>query len=338
MTLNGFVSASVTHNLNRPASGNNQYRVFDFDDHTFKLDVFELVAQRAVVNPTELGFRVDFTLGESIPRVAASAGWFRDETGKAEDIDIQQAFVSWIAPAGSGLRLDIGKFVTHFGYEVIDGYDGWNDNVTRSFLFGYAIPFAHVGARASYELTPGAMFTTMMVNGWDVARDNNRSKSIGAQFAITSDPSVSIYLNAMRGPERVGNTADARTMADMVAILKLGDRWTLVGNFDWGIEENAAAPQLGAYWSGFAVYVRHAVNRSLALTARGEVFYDRDGVRTGTPQTLHEITLTPELRVTPHLIVRGDLRVDGSNVPVFERGEDLARSQPSIAFDVIYSF
>ena len=97
VSFDGFLSASYSYNFNRPASGTNQFRVFDFDDNTFKLDIFELVVQRRIAEPREAGFRVDLTLGSSIPRVTASAGLFRDETGRAEDIDVHQAFVSWLA-------------------------------------------------------------------------------------------------------------------------------------------------------------------------------------------------------------------------------------------------
>ena len=47
ITVNGFASTSYSYNLNRPASRSNAYRVFDFDDNTFKLDVAELVVQHA---------------------------------------------------------------------------------------------------------------------------------------------------------------------------------------------------------------------------------------------------------------------------------------------------
>src|SRR5216117_2740265 len=106
VSFDGFLSASYSYNFNRPASGTNQFRVFDFDDNTFKLDVFELVAQRPVVKPRDAGFRVDLTLGSSIPQVTASAGLFRGPAGQAEDIDVHQAFASWVAPVGTGLRLD----------------------------------------------------------------------------------------------------------------------------------------------------------------------------------------------------------------------------------------
>jgi len=59
VTLDGFVSTSYSFNLNRPDSRTNQLRVFDFDDNSMKLDLFELVLQRAVSKPRESGFRVD---------------------------------------------------------------------------------------------------------------------------------------------------------------------------------------------------------------------------------------------------------------------------------------
>jgi len=338
VSLNGFVASSYGYNFNHPPSGTNQFRVFDVADNTFQLDVLELVAQKSASRPRDSGFRVDLTFGSSIPPVTASAGLFRDETGKAEDFDLQQAYATWIAPAGSGLRLDLGKFVTHCGYEVIPGYDGWDDNATRSQLFGFAIPFAHVGARASCNLSPQVALMAMVVNGWDVARDNNRSKSLGAQLALTPAPSLSVYLNGLWGPERSHDDRDSRALFDMAATLKAGSRLTFAANADWGTDQNALAAGGDAVWSGVAGYVRFTVTPSLALIARGESFDDRDGVRTGVAQTLSEFTVTPELRLTGHLVVRGDARLDRSNHRVFEQDQGTSQSQPSVLMDVGYSF
>jgi hypothetical protein len=105
------------------------------------LDVAEAVVQRAVSKKGDWGFRVDLEAGQSIPEVEAAYGLFRDmRSGIAHHFEVQQAFGSYIAPLGKGLRFDFGKYVSHMGYEVIEGYDGWNDNATRSFLFKYAVP------------------------------------------------------------------------------------------------------------------------------------------------------------------------------------------------------
>src|SRR5207244_8846514 len=122
------------------------FRSFDFADNSFKLDLFELVLQRAAAKSGDAGFRVDIALGSSVPRVSSSHGLFRADS-TTEDIDVQQAFASYVARLGSGLRIDVGKFVTLHGYEVIEGYDGWNDNATRSLLLGFPIPFPHHGPR-----------------------------------------------------------------------------------------------------------------------------------------------------------------------------------------------
>jgi hypothetical protein len=182
----------------------------------------------------------------------------------------------------------------------------------------------------------------MVVNGWDVARDNNRSKSVGAQLALMPAPAVSVYLNGMWGPERPSNDSDSRTLLDVAATLKAGSRLTLGANADWGTEQNAvpAGPGVSddAVWSGVAGYVRLTVTPLFAVIARGESFDDRDGVRTGVAQTLSEFTLTPELRLTEHLLVRGDARLDRSNHHVFEKDQGLSQTQPSVLLDVIYSF
>jgi len=338
VTLNGLLSTSYSYNFNRPASGTNQYRVFDVNENTFALDEFELVVQKVVAKPRDTGFRVDVTIGSSVPHVTASAGLFRDETGKAGDLDVHQAFASWVAPLGSGLRVDVGKFVTHHGYEVIDGYDGWNDNASRSFLFGYAIPFAHVGVRGSYTFSSRLAGMVMLVNGWDVAVDNNDSKSVGAQLAWTPAAPLAVFLNGMYGPERTNNDSDPRSLVDLVAIWKTTDRLTLGVNADYGEEEGAVLAGETATWSGVAGYVRTAVAGPLSVALRGEYFADPDGARTGLAQFLAEGTLTPEVRVSPRLLLRSDIRVDRSNRDASEKGSGLLTRQPTISFEAIYAF
>lgn len=338
LTLDGFLASSYSYNFNRPDSRTNQLRVFDFADNTFKLDLFELVLQRTTAKPGEAGFRVDLALGSSVPRVSSARGLFRTET-TTEDIDLQQAYASLIAPLGSGLRFDIGKFVTPAGFEVIEGYDNWNDNATRSLLFGYAIPFTHTGVRATYGFSKRVTGLLMVVNGWDVAEDNNRSKTVGGQLMLTPASSFTIALTGMTGPERTGadGAGDARTVLDGSALWKVAEHFTLGANGDLGNEPHAAAAGADARWSGLAIYAR-GTSGSLALSLRAEAFDDRDGARTGTAQKVDEFTLTPEARLAPHLLLRSDLRVDRSDHPVFEKGAGHTDTQPTILLNLLYDF
>jgi len=335
--FHGLVSTSYSYNLNLPPSRTNQLRVFDTDDAEARLDVVELVVQRPSSAPWEAGFRVDFTAG-AVSRVVASRGLFRDSAGEGQDIDLHQAFVSVVVPLGSGLRVDAGKFVTGLGYEVIEGFDGWNDNASHSFLFGYAIPFTHTGLRVSYAISPVLSTMLMVANGWDDVRDNNSGKTVHLQLGLTPSSRLAIILNGIAGPEQDNDSRHFRDVLDVVATWKLTDRLSLGFNGDWG-QEAAAAPGGGtAAWSGVAGYVRFGVRGPFALSVRAETFQDRDGARTGIAQTLSEITLTPEVRLGTSCVVRGDLRLDVSDRAVFEGASGFRRTQPTVSVNALYHF
>lgn len=334
LAVNAFVSASYSYNFNRPDSGTNQLRVFDFDDNTFKLDVAEIVLQKAAAKPGEAGFRVDFEAGSSIPRVSASYGLLQ-----GQDVDLQQAFVSWIAPVGRGLRLDAGKFVTHFGYEVIEGYDGWNDNATRSFEFGFGLPATHTGLKASYTFGDRLAGMLEVVNGWDVARDNNDSKSIGAQLTWTPSKAVTVFGNFMTGPERAGVNSDPRNVFNVVAQWRLTDLTVLTVDAVYGSEKGAVTPGETASWSAIAGYARLGLGDSFAFCLRAEYFDDADGARTGAAQKLTEVTVTPEWKPTPHLVFRADLRIDWSNAEVFVENDGTFKgNQATVLLNGVYVF
>jgi len=338
------VSVSYVGNFNAPASGKNQFRVFDADSDTFKLDVAELDVQRAVSSAGDVGFRVDLTFG-SISKVTAASGLFRDENGEAGDLDIHQAFLSYIAPAGRGLRFDAGKFTTHLGYEVIEGYDGFNDNQSHSFLFGWAQPVTHTGLRVSYPFSGAVSAQVLLVNGWDNAVDNNTGKSVGAQLALTPSPRASLMLNYLGGPEQSGTNASLRHAFDVVAIGKPGTALTLALNYDYGRESRVAIAETAgggvrdASWQGIAGYGRYACSDRVALTLRGEWFDDPQGARTGYAQSLTEVTLTPEFRLHPKFILRGDLRRDHSSQAVFELSDGtFGTSQVTLSVNALVVF
>ena len=345
IAFNGLVSVSYVGNFNSPPSGTNQFRVFDADNGTFKLDVAEFDVQRAAVRPGDAGFRVDLTFGSSISKVTAASGLFRDENGEAGDLDIHQAFLSYIAPAGRGLRFDAGKFTTHIGYEVIEGYDGFNDNHSHSFLFGYAQPVTHTGLRVTYPFSDTVSAQVVLTNGWDNAKDNNTGKSIGGQLLAAPFPGLTVTLNYLGGPEQAGTNSHVRHAFDLVAVGKAWSALTLAMNYDYGqedqvaIAETAGGGRRDASWQGVAGYGRYTVTERFALILRGEWFDDPQGARTGYAQSLTEVTLTPEFRPHPKFVLRGDLRRDHSSRPVFEQSDGtFGASQVTLSVNALVVF
>ena len=336
IAVNAFVSSAYQYNSNRPATGVNSYRVFDFNDNSFNLDVAEVVVQIAPSKPNDAGFRVDIDAGNSIPQISKS----QDQT--VAQFDLQQVFASYIAPLGSGLRFDVGKYVTHLGYEVIEGYDGYNDNYSRSILFGYAIPFTHTGVKASYAFSSKVAAMVEVVNGWDLVRDNNRSKSVGAQLTLTPLTPLSLLVNWIGGPELANDNHTNRNVFDIVATLKPTSALTLGVNGDYGVEDGTSRvnPGSNATWKGVAGYATIAVTNKLSVGLRGETFHDDGGTRLGTDAkaTLTEGTLTPAYKFTEHVVLRGEVRFDKANQPILVRRATVSDRQTTagINFIILY--
>ena len=335
---NAFSSFGYTYNMNSPVSRLNGYRVFDSDANTFSVDIAELVLQRVIAKPGETGFRVDLEVGGAIPQKSQALG-----LSIGQGADLQQAVLSYLAPMGHGLRLDFGKFVTPLGYEVIEGYDGYNDNYSRSFLFNYAIPFTHTGVKASYALNSAVSAMLMVVNGWDNARDNNSGKSIGGQLTVVPVAPVSVTLSYVGGPEKTDTTGYVRHMYDVVATWKVADALTLGINGDYGVENGASlvTPGTSAVWKGIAGYARLDATSKFSLALRGETFHDGGGTRlaAGSAATVSELTLTPSYRVGTHFVVRSDVRFDHANLPLFSKDAGVATgNQRTVTFNAVFVY
>lgn len=333
---NAFASLGYINNLNQPQSQAIGLRYFDNRANTFSVDLAELVVQKAVANRGDAGFRLDLTAG-TFAGLTQSAG-----LRIGESADLQQAFVSYIAPLGTGLRLDVGKFVTHMGYELIEGYDGYNDNYSRSLLFNYAIPLTHTGVKASYSLTPRVSVAAMVVNGWDVAIDNNKSKSIGAQLVLKPVDPLAFYVNYIGGPENEDDNSSLRHVVDLIATLTVNPVLSLGVNADFGREDGTSAvvPGGDGKWSGFAGYAKISTPGPFSLGLRAETFKDEGGTRLGIGEArVNEFTITPSFKFGNNFVVRAEGRYDSADADVFEDDRGIPKgSQATIGLNAIWVY
>jgi len=354
ISTNGSLSFSYTYNVNDPIPRINQFRVFDFNDDDPQLDVAQLIIQRAISEPEQFGFRIDFLAGSGVPEVTAAYGLFRDtRTGVAHHFDIQQMFVSYIAPIGKGVRFDLGKFVSRMGYEVLGGYDGYSDNFSHGFMFGYGIPGTHTGGKATYAFNSKIAAMLTICNGWDDFQRLNHAYTVAAQLAFTPVKTFNVAFNFIHGPERRQDSHDQRAAYEVVAQWKPVLRLTLGGDGLYGHEENGVAVGHDALWKGLAGYAKYSLTSRFSLAFRGEVFNDGGGTRTGTDQTLEGFTFTPEYdmsvklsRLNSHFAkadgkfaVRGEVRLDLSNKNVFLQGSvPTLKHQFTSAVNLTYQF
>jgi hypothetical protein len=339
--VHGFASSSYSYNLNEPNDNLNNFRVYDDDDNSFKFDTGELVIKKDASNIGDVGFRTDLTYGFSNPRTNKSSGGANAATTD-DDFDLQIAYVQYNAPIGNGLLIDFGKFATHVGAEVMDGYDGWNYNFSRSFLFNFG-PFTHTGVRMQYAVSDTVGVLAMVSNGIDNQTDNNSAKGFGGQISWAPVDNVSLYFNYFGTAEDqtgdTNNNQDLRNFYDVVADIGVCKNVSLNLNFVYGAEKNALGADLDAEWWGFSGIVRYDVNEWFSLNFRGQVFDDQDGARTSTVQELTAFTITPEVRINNNMVVRAEYRHDNSSANTFTDNDSTATdTQDTFAFNALFYF
>ena len=333
---NAFASFGYISNLNQPQDQSIGLRYFDNRANTFSADLAELVVQKAVAKAGDAGFRIDLTAG-TFAGLTQSSG-----LRIGDNADLQQAFASYVAPLGTGLRFDIGKFVTHMGYELIEGYDGYNDNYSRSLLFNYAIPLTHTGIKASYSPVSRVSLMAMVVNGWDDAIDNNASKSIGLQLGIKPIDAVQLYANYIGGPENADDNHSIRQVLDLVGTVTVNPMLSLGVNADFGSEDGTSTVVTGqdATWNGVAGYAKISTTSPFSLGLRAETFKDNGGTRLGIGEArVNEFTITPSFKFGSNLVLRAEGRYDSSDAEPFKDDKGIAKkNQATIGLNAIWVY
>lgn len=328
--VNGFVSTSYNYNFNEPASQTSQFRAFDSDHNRFNADGIELVIQKEIEEGDVAGFRFDVTAGSTIPQGSHSTGLFA-----GDDFDLQQAYVSYAA--SDKLTFDIGKFVTHVGYELIDGYDGFNDNYSRGVIFNFAGPFTHTGVKANYSIDDKNSLMIMVANGWDNTDDNNTGKTFGLQYAHAISDDNSVAFNYVGGPEQTGDASNLRHLFDLVGSFKVSDKINLGLNAVYGTEKDAVVVDEAAQWLGVALFPTFNVSDKFYVGVRAEYLSDMDGSRIGE-QDMFTFTATPSYKASDNLTIRAEVRYDMSNEDVFVDSSGLTDSQTTAGLNAVYVF
>ena len=337
--VSGYVDTTYTYNLNAPQSRLNALRVFDTEANSFLLNNSELSFVKDAP-AGGAGFGLVLNYGTDAQATQA-AGSITDSTGDTvkDDFDIQEGFVSYGFKSGKGWWR-LGKFVTLHGAEVIKSTGDYN--ISRSFLFGYAIPFTHTGLRVHYEVSPNLSGHFGVNNGWDNLKDDGTGKTAELQVGLSLPDMLALSVTGMYGPEdngSAGTDQDSRGLVDVVATLTPANNMTVVLNYDRASQAKANGGAAPALWQGYAAYLNMGLGEKHSATVRGEVFDDHDGYRTGTVQTLKEVTLTLSCKQVDNLEMRAEYRYDMSNQNVFQDDKGVAKdTQSTVGVQLIYSF
>lgn len=349
----------------------NAGHAFDINDRDPSFSLGELNIVRTPGKGFPLGLTVTLTAGDSARLVHAN-----EPGGTAGWQFLQQGYLTWTPKiAGRDVTVDVGKFVTPFGYEVIES--SGNDNYTRSFGFNYAIPFYHAGVRLGIPLTKQLSLNLFGVNGWNNVADDNDAKSVIAQFAWKPNAKLSVNLAYMGGAEGSGafgpyipasaafpltaptttingatfiNTKGAGNIT--IDLVELQPTWQVTPKLKLAMQLDYAHGAGDIYgvkssgtWLAGAAYAKYQVTNHFALAGRLEQFEDipgpgGTGLRFGGGYLkLNSATATAEyLSFKNQLVSRLEFRHDFATSPVFGAGASGVKDQDTFTLGEVFKF
>jgi hypothetical protein len=331
--VTGYIDTS--YNYISSDTGTSFLRVFDTENRGFNLQMVDVAI--SYLPASGFGGFVQLDAGSDAKVIASNS------TG-GDDFEVQEAYAQYTA---GGFNVIGGKFATLAGAEVIESPA--NTNFSRSYLFGFAIPFTHTGMRATYAPSDTLKFIAGVNNGWDILRKSAGtppapdSKTVELGVSASPVKMFSIAASYYDGKENssVSGLAGDRKVLDIVATFNLTDALSLVLNYDDGEQDKATATSGTAEWKGLAAYVNYKFSDQWRGSLRTEKFEDKNCFRTTcafASQELKETTVTVGYAPAANFELRAEIRKDKSDQAVFTEDGQAKTKQDSIGLEAIYKF
>jgi hypothetical protein len=346
------------YTFKRPVGRVNLLRAYDVLSNNFSLNQANVLLESApdLDAGRRFGGRIDLQWGQATETLQGSLA---NEPRPWVYRNIFQAYGTYVAPVGSGLTIDFGKWASSLGYE--SNYTKDQMNYSRSYWFNF-LPFYHMGARVNYKLSDAVALNYWVTNGTQQteAFNNFKDQFVGLvlQPAKTVTWNVQYYLGQEHPDVQQIQTPGAPALPTQPGLsvtpvvpyftgkLHIFDSYvtwqpspatTLGVEGDYVISRNAA-PAIDSRVSGGAAYARHQLTPRSAIAARAEYLRDRGGLFTGITQSVKETTLTYDFKPSEGFLVRSEWRRDFSNVPFFLTHDAgvLDKVQDSVTLGVIW--
>jgi Putative beta-barrel porin-2, OmpL-like. bbp2 len=316
ISIHGLIDFGTNYNFNRPATGNNLYRVFDyFGASDFEPNQAELYINRSV--PNQPGFVIDLNFLNTAQVMHGLTSYYGDRLGPQNPtgwIDPTQTYLTYTVPIGSGINLQAGRYTSLIGFEYIPTWNNTNFNQSIDLLYSLGEPFTLTGLRASYVFNKYVAATVGLNNGWDTIATRNVLQSVEAQLSLTPTENITWNMQGMFGPSTGVQSGSKRGLANTTLAWKTPYKPLQLG-FEYLFADQSApvlfsplteAPAYSnpllaqsnqpilhrVWWSGVGVWAAYNLTDSIQLATRGEWFDDPSGARSGIAQNLGEITET----------------------------------------------
>lgn len=237
----------------------------------------------------------------------------------------------------SGTRIDGGLMASPLGIGGFWSKDNWNYSPSWA---ANAAPYYLAGGRIVQPFGKGFGAHAWVVNGWQYIADNNAAPSYLTGLHYEGDELL-VYSQAYFGPEDANlGPRYWRLHLDNLLIWER-DRYGLGAVVDAGRERvvRVVGGDDVVYWVGTAGFARVRVLErkgvGLDLSARPEMFWDKDGRLFGVPQALLAATGTASVDLFGYVLARLEYRYDHSTAfaGFFYRGDATSDTSSGLASD-----
>jgi hypothetical protein len=324
--VSGVAAASYNHRLikdkdtlggNPSGLGGGGVLFKNPNTNTFQVDQIWLTLDKAPTEESRAGFHAEFATGVS----SASQGSTNGNDGQPY---LYSGYVSYLAPVGNGLQVDLGRLPTVLGAEVVQ--TNGNFNITQGAVFGLQ-PVTYNGVSLGGQLTDSIGVVAGVVN--DVYSDTSVSadndKAYFGQISFAGD-SFGLNVGGIIGDAdagecgivapTVGNRSNECrvSVVDVVLSADPTDNLSLWFNYDWKHVGGSNSAGHGDT-HGISGAGRLGITDDMGIAARIEYLVEEDtvsnnGVAGADDNELLTVTGTVDRTLAEGLVGRVELRYD----------------------------
>ena len=346
--ISGYLDTSYTWSSNHPKNpANISGRYFDKDYNKVDFNDFHIALDKPEKD-WGVGFHLSGDFGRTGELLREATLWGKT-FHKEPSAELRESYITTTIPIGEGLQFKGGLFVSPLGTEILLGPGNYNDEISRSFAFNYAVPLRHLGTLFTYPVLKTLSVSGGLVTGWDNPRDNNGSPSFLGGVNFTPSDAFGLASNIVVGPEQTRNSHHTRFTWSNVATIKPMDPLAIYLEYTFGTESKASTPTgiKNAQWYAFAAVGTWSWTDRFNTALRTELFLDDGASRTlGFAATkpisnvsLGEVTLAGTYKFTKMLLGRAEFRQDWANRSVFKKGSSSADpNQTTLEMQILYQF
>ena len=332
LTFSGYVEAYYQYDFNKPADNNRPGFIYSHNRHNeFNINLGFL---KGSYNTDRVRANLAIGIGSYMnANYAAEPGTFKNIYEANAGVKISKKKNLWV---------DAGIFSSHIGFESAVSKDCWT--LTRSILADNS-PYFEAGAKLTYTSDNNKWLVSgLVLNGWQRIKrvEGNSLMSFGTQVQYKPTATTTLNYSTFIGTDKPDSARQWRYFHNLYAIFNVSKKLGITAGFDIGTEQKAKASSDMNSWYSPVLILKYTLNNKWAIAARGEYYYDKNGViiASGTPNGFQTSGFSFNIDYAPvsNAVIRLEARTLNSKDDIFTKASGASGNNTFITSSIAISF